>query len=218
MRLPIGYALGYPARIGTPFGRIDWAPLGRLDFEPPDTATFRCLALAYDAGRRGGTAPAWLSAANEVAVEAFLAGRLRWTEIADVCVGVLALQRCSPRTLSTTSSPPMPRPGGSPVTCSRNDRHDRSTHTSRSADRASVRAAEPWRPRQERDGGGRLGDRTDRRRARDGWTGWLAWRVSRLVRLARRSSTSGLRVRRRPRHRRSSSTRWATSRPPSGPG
>ncbi len=84
MRLPIGYALAYPARIGTPFGRIDWARLDRLDFGPPDTATFRCLSLAYQAGRVGGTAPAWLSAANEVAVDAFLAGRIRWAQIADV--------------------------------------------------------------------------------------------------------------------------------------
>jgi 1-deoxy-D-xylulose-5-phosphate reductoisomerase len=89
MRLPIGYALAYPARIGTPFGRIDWAQLGRLDFEAPDLATFRCLALAYAAGRAGGTAPAWLSAANEVAVDAFLAGALRWPQIADVCDAVL---------------------------------------------------------------------------------------------------------------------------------
>ena len=77
MRLPIGYALAYPERIGTPFGRIDWAELRRLDFEPPDLATFRCLALAYEAGRVGGTAPAWLNAANEVAVQAFLDGRIR---------------------------------------------------------------------------------------------------------------------------------------------
>ena len=91
MRLPIGYALGYPDRIGSPFGRIDWTTLSRLDFETPDRATFRCLDLAYDAGRRGGTAPAWLSAANEVAVDAFLAGNLRWNEIPDVCVGVLAM-------------------------------------------------------------------------------------------------------------------------------
>ena len=91
MRLPIGYALGYPDRIGSPFGRIDWTALERLDFEAPDRATFRCLDLAYDAGRRGGTAPAWLSAANEVAVDAFLAGNLRWNEIPDVCVGVLAM-------------------------------------------------------------------------------------------------------------------------------
>ncbi len=91
MRLPIGYALGYPDRIGSPFGRIDWTRLSRLDFEAPDRATFLCLDLAYDAGRLGGTAPAWLSAANEVAVDAFLSGNLRWNEIPDVCVGVLAM-------------------------------------------------------------------------------------------------------------------------------
>jgi 1-deoxy-D-xylulose-5-phosphate reductoisomerase len=89
MRLPIGYALSHPHRIATPFGRIDWTQLRRLDFEPPDLVTFRCLALAYEAGRTGGTAPAWLSAANEVAVEAFLDGRLRWNQIADVCVATL---------------------------------------------------------------------------------------------------------------------------------
>ena len=91
MRLPIGYALGYPDRIGSQFGRIDWTALSRLDFEAPDRAVFRCLDLAYDAGRLGGTAPAWLSAANEVAVDAFLSGNLRWNEIPDVCVGVLAM-------------------------------------------------------------------------------------------------------------------------------
>jgi 1-deoxy-D-xylulose-5-phosphate reductoisomerase len=94
MRLPIGYALAYPGRIGTPFGRIDWTQLGRLDFEAADTTTFRCLGLAYQAGRMGSTAPAWLSAANEVAVEAFLEGRLRWPQIAEVCDRVL--QRYQP--------------------------------------------------------------------------------------------------------------------------
>ncbi len=89
MRLPIGYALGYPDRISTAFGRIDWTTLSRLDFEPPDLDTFRCLRLAYDAGRAGGSAPAWLSAANEVAVEAFLAGLINWNQIADICVAVL---------------------------------------------------------------------------------------------------------------------------------
>ncbi len=101
MRLPIGYALAYPARIGTPFGRIDWASLGRLDFQPVDTATFRCLALAYAAGRQGSTAPAWLSAANEIAVEAFLGGRLRWSQIAEVCEEVL--QRHEPGADTTES-------------------------------------------------------------------------------------------------------------------
>jgi 1-deoxy-D-xylulose-5-phosphate reductoisomerase len=89
MRLPIGYALAFPNRIGTAFGRIDWATLSRLDFEPPDRATFRCLGLAYDAGRAGGAAPAWLSAANEVAVDAFLEALISWAQIADVCAAVL---------------------------------------------------------------------------------------------------------------------------------
>ncbi|HUP68254.1 MAG TPA: 1-deoxy-D-xylulose-5-phosphate reductoisomerase [Acidimicrobiales bacterium] len=81
MRLPIAYALAYPDRGRAPFGSIDWSALGRLDFEPPDMEAFRSLALAYDAGRAGGTAPATLSAANEVAVAAFLAGALPWLAI-----------------------------------------------------------------------------------------------------------------------------------------
>jgi 1-deoxy-D-xylulose-5-phosphate reductoisomerase len=89
MRLPIGYALGYPRRAATPFGRIDWAALPRLDFEPPDVDTFQCLPLAYAAGRAGGVAPAWLSAANEVAVDAFLASEISWGQIAEVCKSTL---------------------------------------------------------------------------------------------------------------------------------
>jgi 1-deoxy-D-xylulose-5-phosphate reductoisomerase len=89
MRLPIGLALGAPDRLREPFGALDWAAARTLTFEPPDVATFRCLALAYDAGRAGGTAPAVLSAANEVAVEAFLGGRLGWHEIAEVVEEVL---------------------------------------------------------------------------------------------------------------------------------
>jgi 1-deoxy-D-xylulose-5-phosphate reductoisomerase len=89
MRLPIGYALAYPDRIGTPFGAMDFGRALTLEFEPPDRSTFRCLDLAYAAGRSGGTAPAWLSAANEVAVEAFLAGRIRWTGIAELLDGAL---------------------------------------------------------------------------------------------------------------------------------
>ena len=89
MRLPIGYALGYPHRIATPYGRINWDTLSRLDFEPPDKATFRCLDLAYAAGRAGGTAPAALSGANEVIVEAFLAGRIMWSDIAALVANVM---------------------------------------------------------------------------------------------------------------------------------
>ena len=89
MRLPIGYALAFPDRIGTAFGRIDWSMLGRLDFEPPDLNAFPCLALAYEAGRVGGTAPAWISAANEVAVDAFLEGQIAWREISAVIAATL---------------------------------------------------------------------------------------------------------------------------------
>ena len=89
MRLPIGYALAHPHRIATPFGRIEWSALSRLDFATPDLATFRCLALAYEAGRVGGTAPAFMSAANEVAVERFLAGGLRWVQIAETVEAAL---------------------------------------------------------------------------------------------------------------------------------
>ena len=85
MRLPISYALAYPDRGEVAFGGLDWSKVGRLDFEAPDRAAFPCLDLAYEAGREGGTAPAWLNAANEVAVAAFLEGRISWKSIADVC-------------------------------------------------------------------------------------------------------------------------------------
>jgi len=89
MRLPIGLALGAPARLDQAFGPVDWRTLGRLTFEPPDVEAFPCLALAYGAGRAGGGAPATLSGANELAVEAFLAGRIPWTAIPDVVDEVL---------------------------------------------------------------------------------------------------------------------------------
>ena len=89
MRLPIGYALGWPRRIGTPYGRIDWSTLGSLDFQPPDRSVFRCLDLAYRAGRAGGTAPAAMSAANEETVQAFLDGRINWVQIAETVERVM---------------------------------------------------------------------------------------------------------------------------------
>ena len=89
MRLCIGYALAYPDRLDLPFGTIDWSEASRLDFEPPDRESFPCLDLAFAAGRLGATAPAWLNAANEVAVEAFLEGRLPWVGIAEVLTDVL---------------------------------------------------------------------------------------------------------------------------------
>jgi len=96
MRLPIGYALGWPDRAATAFGALDWSRPQSLTFEPPDRSVFRCIDLAYEAGRRGGTAPAWLSAANEVAVEAFLAGALPWGGIADVVAETLDAWRDEP--------------------------------------------------------------------------------------------------------------------------
>ncbi|MXW43092.1 MAG: 1-deoxy-D-xylulose-5-phosphate reductoisomerase [Acidimicrobiia bacterium] len=89
MRLCIGYALAYPDRITTPFGQINWQTLGRLEFESPNTELFPCLELAYEAGRLGGTAPALLNAANEVAVQAFLDEQIRWMEIPHVLQDVL---------------------------------------------------------------------------------------------------------------------------------
>ena len=89
MRLCMGYALAYPNRLDLPFGEVDWVDLNRLDFEMPDRRAFPCLDLAYAAGRLGETAPAWLSAANEVAVESFLAGDLAWVAIAEVLAEAL---------------------------------------------------------------------------------------------------------------------------------
>lgn len=89
MRLPIGYALGYPERLRSPFGAIDWTSLHSLEFEPPDRSVFVCLGLAEQAGRDGGGAPAWLNAANEIAVEAFLARTISWTAISEVVADTL---------------------------------------------------------------------------------------------------------------------------------
>ncbi|MHB8429263.1 MAG: 1-deoxy-D-xylulose-5-phosphate reductoisomerase [Acidimicrobiales bacterium] len=100
MRLPIGYALGHPDRLPVPFGSIDWAVLGGLSFEEPDRARFPCLDLAYQAGRAGDLAPAWLSAANEVAVEAFLGRRIPWSAISEVVR--TTLDRYDPPSVSAT--------------------------------------------------------------------------------------------------------------------
>jgi len=84
MRVPIAYALHHPDRVELPVAPLDLAQLGSLTFEQPDTDTFACLRLAREAGEAGGTAPCILNAANEVAVHAFLNGRLRFHEIAAV--------------------------------------------------------------------------------------------------------------------------------------
>jgi len=84
MRVPIGFALGYPSRLDLPIERLDLASIGSLDFEEPDPETFRCLDLAREAGDRGGISPCVLNAADEVAVAAFLGGRIEFTGIAEV--------------------------------------------------------------------------------------------------------------------------------------
>jgi 1-deoxy-D-xylulose-5-phosphate reductoisomerase len=95
MRVPISYALHYPERADVTVPRLDLAEAGRLEFEPPDLETFACLRLARDAGKAGGTAPCAMNAADEVAVAAFLDGRLAFTEIPEVIEGVLG--RLEPR-------------------------------------------------------------------------------------------------------------------------
>lgn len=89
MRLPIQYALTYPERRGNDFPRLNIYELQGLHFTAPDTGTFRCLALAYDAARAGGTMPAVMNAANEAAVEMFLTGRISFAGIAELVERVM---------------------------------------------------------------------------------------------------------------------------------
>ena len=81
MRVPISFALTYPERAAVPARPLEWTEAFSLDFEPPDLETFGCLRLAIAAGEAGGTAPAVLNAANEVAVAAFLTGEIGFLEI-----------------------------------------------------------------------------------------------------------------------------------------
>jgi 1-deoxy-D-xylulose-5-phosphate reductoisomerase len=90
MRVPISYALHYPDRVDVPVRPLDLVEVGALTFEAVDEETFACLRLAREAGVAGGTAPCTLNAANEVAVNAFLAGRLRFLDIAAVIDETLA--------------------------------------------------------------------------------------------------------------------------------
>ncbi len=90
MRTPIAHGLAYPERIEAGVAPLDLCAIGRLSFERPDVSRFPCLPLAYAALDRGGTAPASLNAANEVAVAAFLAGELAFRRIPDVIAEVLA--------------------------------------------------------------------------------------------------------------------------------
>ena len=84
MRVPISYALHFPERADVDVPTLDLASVGELSFEQPDAETFACLRLAREAGEAGGTAPCVLNAADEVAVEAFLGGRIPFTGIPEV--------------------------------------------------------------------------------------------------------------------------------------
>ena len=90
MRVPIAHALGFPERIDSGAARLDLAAIGQLTFEKPDARRFPCLGLAYQALAAGGTGPAVLNAANEVAVAAFLEGRIGYTAIPRLIESVLA--------------------------------------------------------------------------------------------------------------------------------
>jgi len=96
MRVPIQYAFSYPARWDAPVTPVDFSALGHLDFQAPDEATFPCLRLALHAGRVGGTLPAAMNAANEVAVAAFIAGACGFKDIPRVVEQVMLAHDAQP--------------------------------------------------------------------------------------------------------------------------
>lgn len=99
MRIPIQYALTYPERWDTDLPDVDFVKLGRLHFEKPDFRKFPALALAFEAARQGGTLPAVLNAADEIAVGAFLAGKIRFVDIYPLVEKVTARHRVQPARL-----------------------------------------------------------------------------------------------------------------------
>jgi 1-deoxy-D-xylulose-5-phosphate reductoisomerase len=99
MRQPIQYALTYPERFESCVPRMDWATASRLDFMPPDRQKFPCIGLAYRAMQMGGSAPAILNAADEIAVEAFLDGAISFPDIPRLIEA--ALDGCSPSPTAT---------------------------------------------------------------------------------------------------------------------
>ncbi len=93
MKIPIQYALSYPEKWELGSRRLDLAEIGNLSFEKPDLAKFPCLRLAYEAGRQGGSLPVVMNAANEIAVEAFLAGRIRFSAIPRIVEEAMAAHK-----------------------------------------------------------------------------------------------------------------------------
>lgn len=90
MKVPIQYALTHPERVYADYDRLDWTKIKSLDFETPDTDKFRCLALAYEACEKGGTYPAVLNAANEVAVDLFLNNKIAFVKIPELIEDALS--------------------------------------------------------------------------------------------------------------------------------
>jgi len=96
MRLPIQYALFYPERLPSKLPHLDFSNMGALTFEAPDLEKFPCLRLAVEAGRKGGTYPTVLSAADEVAVELFLEGRIGFLDIGELVEQTLEQHQSTP--------------------------------------------------------------------------------------------------------------------------
>ena len=134
MRVPISYALTYPDRAATPVPPLDLASGLTLEFHAPDAETFPMLTLARESGLRGGTFPCAFNAANEVAVEAFLAGRIGFLEIAETSSGRWTRSPATRHATSTSSSRPTRRRAESPrERCSPHEhrhRHPRSRASS----------------------------------------------------------------------------------------
>ncbi len=93
MQIPIQYAMTYPARANAPVKRLDLSQIAQLNFQKPDLKKFQCVNLAYEAGKKGGTFPAVLNAANEVAVSRFLKGEIAFTSIPKIIDKVLTKYR-----------------------------------------------------------------------------------------------------------------------------
>lgn len=98
MRLPLGYCLAYPEQLDRAYRPLSPLEMGQLDFLPPDRDNLPCLRLAEHAARTGGSLPAVMNAANEVAVEAFLAGRIQFIEISDLVEHIMGKHDVTPVT------------------------------------------------------------------------------------------------------------------------
>ena len=104
MRLPIQYAITYPKRMPSPVKRLSIADMSKLEFAEPDLKKFPCLCLALDAAKKGGSYPAALNAADEIAVNAFLNGEILFTDIPKIVAGVLDKHKSENKPLTLTGA------------------------------------------------------------------------------------------------------------------